>query len=554
MSLGEYPKVRYYRPRNPTHEASVLCSHLARFVQEELDAYAQWNQDFPPPSNRPPSVLLITDRTMDLAAPFVHEFTYQAMAYDLLPIREGDKSTYRTVINEGSPEEEEKDMEISEKDKIWVENRHQHMSKSIEKLMTDFKKFIADNPQFTQESKKATVNTIKDMMAGLPQFQEMKSLYSLHLNMAQDCMNVFSKHDLINVAMLEQTMATGLDEDYRKPKQVADQLVTLLDDQKLGKQERLRLIILYIMFRGDGLISEDIERLLAHSNLHSAESEVINNLDLLGLRITKTLKDSNKSPTPQPLLPKKPAPQVIDEEKVLSRYETNLQLVLEESAKGTLDQAIFPYTNPPAENSEELAMQQQTSLRSAKPTWARNRTSTVDSRQRIIVFMAGGATYSESRACYQVSRVADKDVFLSTSHMLTPSFFLRQVGDLSKDRRALDLPILRPKPKAPAYLFMRNDPSPPQPAAGPNHGHAQPSRTAMPASPARGHHNGMAPPTAAMSAMSVNPKPGRQVAPTGAPPQSNGTGSRPSTAGDGKEKGKDEKEKKKRHFFGGHKK
>ena len=50
VSLNEYPKVRYYRPRNPTHEASVLCSHLARFVQEELDAYAQFNQNFPPPT------------------------------------------------------------------------------------------------------------------------------------------------------------------------------------------------------------------------------------------------------------------------------------------------------------------------------------------------------------------------------------------------------------------------------------------------------------------------------------------------------------------------
>jgi len=490
---------------------------------------------------------------MDIAAPFVHEFTYQAMAYDLLPINEGDKSTYRTVINEGSPDEEEKDMEINEKDKIWVENRHQHMSKTIEKLMADFKKFIADNPQFTQESKKATVNTIKDMMAGLPQFQEMKGLYSLHLNMAQDCMNIFSKHDLINVAMLEQTMATGLDEDYRKPKQVADQLVALLDDAKVGKQERLRLIILYILFRADGLISEDIQRLLAHANLHSAESEAINNLDLLGLRTTKTLKESSKSPAPQPLFPKKPAPQVIDEEKVLSRYETNLQLVLEEVSKGTLDQAIFPYTKPPADNSEELAMQQQTSLRSAKPTWARNRTSTVDSRQRIIVFMAGGATYSESRACYHVSRGADKDIFLSTSHMLTPSFFIRQVGDLSKDRRALDLPILRPKPKAPAYLFMRNDPPPPQPAAGPNHGHAQPGRTGMPTSPVRSQNNGIAPPTAAMSAMSMNPSSGRKPPPA-AVPQSNGTGSRPSTADDGKSKSEKDKDKKKRHFFGGHKK
>ena len=34
--------------------------------------------------NRP--VLLVLDRTYDLIAPLIHEFTYQAMVYDLLEI------------------------------------------------------------------------------------------------------------------------------------------------------------------------------------------------------------------------------------------------------------------------------------------------------------------------------------------------------------------------------------------------------------------------------------------------------------------------------------
>lgn len=48
------------------------------------------------PSNppRPRGVLFITDRTMDLYAPLLHEFTYQAMAEDLLPIEDGVKYRY----------------------------------------------------------------------------------------------------------------------------------------------------------------------------------------------------------------------------------------------------------------------------------------------------------------------------------------------------------------------------------------------------------------------------------------------------------------------------
>ncbi len=143
--------MRYYRPKNPSHEASVLCSHLAKFVQDELDQYAKYHAEFPPPSPRPRGALLITDRSMDLFSPLLHEFTYQAMAHDVLPIRDGDKITYKTIVNEVEPKQEEKELEIGEKDRIWVENRHLHMKDLLEKLVGDFNRFRADNPQFADK-------------------------------------------------------------------------------------------------------------------------------------------------------------------------------------------------------------------------------------------------------------------------------------------------------------------------------------------------------------------------------------------------------------------
>ena len=37
--------------------------------------------------------MIITDRSMDVVAPFLHEFTYQAMINDLLPVINGTKYT-----------------------------------------------------------------------------------------------------------------------------------------------------------------------------------------------------------------------------------------------------------------------------------------------------------------------------------------------------------------------------------------------------------------------------------------------------------------------------
>lgn len=128
-----------------------MCSHLARFIQNELDQFAHAKRGFPPPSSRPRGVLLVVDRSMDLLSPLIHEFTYQSMVHDLLPIRDGDKVTYRTVVNEGSHKEEVKDMEVSEQDKVWIDYRHLHMKDVLGKLGEDFAKFRAANPQFAEE-------------------------------------------------------------------------------------------------------------------------------------------------------------------------------------------------------------------------------------------------------------------------------------------------------------------------------------------------------------------------------------------------------------------
>jgi syntaxin-binding protein 1 len=85
---------------------------------------------------------------MDLFAPLIHEFTYQAMVHELLPIQDGDR-TYYIPPSDGDPQkQDQRPVELGENDRIWVENRHLHMKDLLEKLVADFSRFRADNPQF----------------------------------------------------------------------------------------------------------------------------------------------------------------------------------------------------------------------------------------------------------------------------------------------------------------------------------------------------------------------------------------------------------------------
>ena len=542
VSLGEYPAIRYYSPQESSHDARVLCSHLARFVQLELDQYAKYHEDFPPSSTRPRGALIITDRSMDLFAPLIHEFTYQAMVHDLLPLQEGDKILYKTSLQGNDAARMARNVEISEKDNLWVNNRHLHMKDVLDKLASEFQAFKAKNPQFAESDNPSSLNNIKDMLAGLPQYQEGKDAFSLHLNMASDAMSIFQKRKLAEIASVEQSLATGLDEDYKKPKNVADQVVRLLDEDTVTPPDRLRLIMQYLLYR-NGLLPSDTQRLLAHAQLPAQDAEVIQNLEFLGAHVTRALRDPR--PLAQPPFGRKQAPaNPSEEESGLSRYDPAIKPMLEEHILGTLDQLKFPFTKPHLDAAEALKVQEtmsQSSLRSAKPTWARTRPSALEPRQRIIVFVAGGATYSESRACYEASNSFNKDVFLATTHMLTPSLFLRQVGDLSVDKRMLNLPIEQPRPKAPAHLFER-EPLPPLPSPGRQ---APPILQSQP------------PPNIAMGNLSIvssgHGNANGSMKQTQAPALTQACSSSKPPKEKDKEKDKEKEKKKKHHFFGSRK-
>jgi syntaxin-binding protein 1 len=48
------------------------------------------------------------------------------------------------------------------------------------------------------------VNDLKDMLASLPQFQTQREQFSLHLDMAQECMALFERKKLNLAAGVEQ--------------------------------------------------------------------------------------------------------------------------------------------------------------------------------------------------------------------------------------------------------------------------------------------------------------------------------------------------------------
>lgn len=122
----------------------------------------------------------------------------------------------------------------------------------------------------------------------------------------------------------------------------------------------------------------------------------------------------------------------VGEEYELSRYHPLIEWMLEEHHNNRLDQTQFPFLKevPPEltaaqsmRGGQHLAPQPSapsSSLRSARPTWhktASSRATNYEGRQRLILFVAGGVTYSEMRTAYVLGQKLGKEVIIGASRL-----------------------------------------------------------------------------------------------------------------------------------------
>ncbi|KAH8089154.1 Sec1-like protein [Filobasidium floriforme] len=426
----------------PTYTGDQIPKRLAMQIQKDLDDYKTLNPEFPPTMNyRPRSVLFVVDRSMDPVAPFLHEFTYQAMINDLLPVQDG--TTYTHKVKTGMGVIEERTDILSEEDKIWTQIRHMHMKEAIDKLMADFNKFQQEHAGFRAGENGVGINDMKDMLASLPEFQETRDKFSLHLDMAQECMALFEKRKLTQTADIEQCCATGVTDEGKQPKSIVEEMVPLLADNAVSNKDKVRIIALYILYR-DGVPDEDRKRLFQHARLSISEQDTVNNLVYLGCKIVRTPTDRDKRTRVKQKYSR------TEDDYHLSRYKPLVKQLIEEQSTNRLDQSSFPYLGempvdagpPPASLRTQgrpaaQSMQSQTgSLRSARPTWHKapeaRQKATTESRQRFIIFVAGGLTYSERRMAYLIGDALNKEVIIGSTHNVTPESFAADLRSLGR--------------------------------------------------------------------------------------------------------------------------
>jgi len=452
-SLNEYPYIRYKQSSGPS-------TSLATTFKKKMDKYVSKNPDWwyhgsgksgKQSTELERSTILLLDRASDCLTPLMHDFTYEAMVRDLLEV-DGDKMTIQAENAENPDETDAKDVLLNDKDKLWVEMRSKHIAEVIEILSTRISETLnsGSGNALSGSGKDVSLTELAAALKALPEYREVMAKLSQHMHISRECMDKFTSDGLIDVLEVEQTLATGEDEDGDKVE--SDDLMGMVEQSLLRMQDssaRLRMVLVASLGLGSKLSSSDRDRLLRAAKLDRDEMLALDSVEKISGGAGPVAKKKKKKGAAGGLFSKFKGSSDEEEESAYtsSRFTPILKDVLDELVGNTLSLDDYPSvvpmppsaTVPASAKSARSARGKAADRKTKGPSkWGKSDASAGAevisfTGSRNLVFMIGGLAYSELKVAREVMEKESREIIIGSTSFIKPEDFMTALQTFAQD-------------------------------------------------------------------------------------------------------------------------
>ncbi|KAJ3231341.1 hypothetical protein HDU81_003860 [Chytriomyces hyalinus] len=473
-TMNTEPVIRYH---DPYGTGKTIAARTAIALKDRMDEYKSENPEFPAPSpydHLGPATVVVVDRSYDLVAPILHTLSYQALAYDTLQIEdEVDVAKnlkhliWKTSSSGASdPENEDESVKLDESSSLFNTLRHLFILLAIEEVSAA-KNSIA---QFVTEKATST----DDIRLKLHQAADVKaqtSQLSAVQVLIQTMMANVDERNLEPASVVEQRIAVGKNEDgaLLTRKKAVDQMRRLIKDYEIEKQDKLRIFLVFTLAFG-GVSETDFTSLWKDALLDETDTILFRGLEFFGIDATQAVELSEARDASSwniaSIFRRGGETTKEDDMKQYDLYEPKIAKLLRDQINGRLDtRGEFKLAKGKMDGKKKSAKGYVGTIRRADlddgqigvsgqvgrrilldfksefvPSWGRARPKAEgdlggDYRAngaRTILIMVGGLSYAEVRAVYLTGMKAERETYVGSTHMITPTDFVESLSQLGE--------------------------------------------------------------------------------------------------------------------------
>lgn len=476
-TLKEMPAIRFRFPKPPDMDDDD-SPHLepralvAQRLAIELDSNLQGLQASGVLPQTETCEVVVLDRGFDTVAPAIHDWTYEPMVYDLLPIR-NNAFTYSAETRAGAAEE--KTHTLNDKDSLWVKLRHQHIATTFENIgnFKDelMKNSVAKGGGSGGAASELGTRDISRMVSAMPQYREQLAQLGVHSEMCDRLHQQLESRQLLTVGKLEQDIIFG---DANS----TDMLAFFTANPNLAAEDKVRLFMCYVSTKPEKLDEMRAAQWQKVTQLTMAQFLAVSNLVFLGVPVFKRQTKGvgnffNKKRKAHVRQVRAGAED--DSLSDTTRFHPLLEDLFEDMASGKLSPDEYPYVRQPlpavvagfgAQGSSSSytsrAFGGAQSVRS-QPTWARRAVGSATSAgatpagggaaagrtgsgalpdhplasapsasgarvgKRIVAFIVGGVVRSEIRVAHQLTQRLGRQITVGSTSIDSPAAFIEAV-------------------------------------------------------------------------------------------------------------------------------
>ena len=370
-------------------------------------------------------ILLLTDRSIDVTSPLLHDYNFRALVYDLLEV----KNNTLNINN--------KKIVLSDDDDLWHSYKVMHIAEVFDKLTKDIAEFQkSDIAKVGNASNMDSFSDMHNVLNNMSSYKLKSTQLSNQLHLAEELNKKYKNNHINEIIELEQDIVSGENDGGKINNRDIFKNFTITKS-KLTNQREDFIRLLLTLYTSLSIDEKDFNFL--SGKLSEEESGVLRGLIKLGFDPKSSGKKNERRKTN--LIREKVSLVGENISKKITysslRSSPNITILAEQASNYLLDKDQFPFRN--WDKGDLPKKEKKYGTKNLFDT-SSNKEADLSEMEPLIVFNIGGLAHNEisSLEKLQNSNVINHRIYIGSTDIINASEYMKQLREIDiKDDLAI---------------------------------------------------------------------------------------------------------------------